>query len=223
MSNQQTGQHQAWASGDTADAYFQRNQSKLDADESPARSTLFFARYIKRGDKVLEIGTANGWVLEQLRRLTGCDAYGMDPSHKAIADGRTRYPELQLSLGTADKIDHPDGFFQVVLFGFCLYLIDRALLMRAVAESDRVLSNSGRLMITDFDPATPHRRPFSHQEGVWSYKMQYPELWLANPTYVLAEKISYSHHGERFHTDTNERVASWILVKQHEHAYPEQQ
>jgi len=222
MSNKQSGQHQAWASGDAADEYFRRNRPKLNADESPARSTLLYAGYLKSGDRVLEIGTANGWVLEQLRRLTGCEPYGMDPSHEAVADGRIRHPALQLSVGTADKIDYPDAFFQAVLFGFCLYLLDRTLLMRAVAESDRVLCDSGRLMITDFDPVTPHRRPFMHQKGTWSYKMQYPALWLGNPGYILAEKISYSHHGDTFHPDASERVASWILVKRNEDAYPEQ-
>lgn len=71
-------------------------------------------------------------------------------------------------------------------------------------------------MITDFDPDHPHRRPFKHQVGLWSYKMQYPQLWLASPAYVLAEKVAFSHEGEEFHADPEKRVASWVLVKQQE-------
>lgn len=94
--------------------------------------------------------------------------------------------------------------------------------MRSVAEADRVLARGGKLMIVDFDPALPHRRPFAHQHGLWSYKMCYPDLWLANPDYVLAEKCSYSHEGDSFHLDQNERVAAWVLVKQGiDDSYPE--
>ena len=77
-------------------------------------------------------------------------------------------------------------------------------------------------MIADFDPIKPHRRPFKHQESLWTYKMQYPDLWLANPHYVLAEKVAFSHEGEKFHPDPNECIASWVLSKQGTDAYPKQ-
>ncbi len=52
--------------------------------------------------------------------------------------------------------------------------------------------------------------------------MQYLDLWLANPHYVLAEKVAFSQEGEKFHLDPNERIASWVLIKQGTDAYPEQ-
>lgn len=218
----QSMQHQAWASGGAADDFFERNRGSLDADKPTSKSTLLFSSYIARADRVLEVGTANGRILEQLRRMTECEGYGIDPSQAAIADGQKRYPNLHLSVGMADRIEYPDGYFNVVLFGFCLYLIDRIFLMRVVAESDRILTaDGGRLMITDFDPANPHRRPFKHHKGLWTYKMQYPDLWLANPNYVVAEKVPFSHEAEGFHVDPNERVASWILWKRDADAYPE--
>jgi adenylyltransferase/sulfurtransferase len=39
----------------------------------------------------------------------------------------------------------------LVLFGFCLYLVDRKLISRVVAEADRVLKDTGFLGIVDFD------------------------------------------------------------------------
>jgi ubiquinone/menaquinone biosynthesis C-methylase UbiE len=215
-------QHEAWASGASADAYFQRNRVVLDAERSPSRSTRFLVSHINSGDRVLEVGVANGRVLEQLRRLSGCIGYGTDPSPAAIADGRSRYPDLHLAVGTADQIDHTDAFFDVVLFGFCLYLVDRRLLARVVAEADRVLApGRGRLMITDFDPPATNRREFKHQPGLWSFKMDYSALWLANPQYVLAGKIAFSHGAEAFHDDPGERIASWVLIKQDANiAYP---
>lgn len=194
----------------------------LGADASLPKSTRLFSNHIVAGHRVLEVGASNGHQLHKLQQLTGCEGFGIDPSISAITDGKTKYPELGLSVGTADKLEFPDASFDVVIFGFCLYLVDRGLLMRTVAEADRVLRQGGMLMIVDFDPVATHRRPFAHQSGLWSYKMCYPNLWLASPDYVLVEKCSYSHEGDHFHSDPDERVAAWVLVKQSDDdAYPE--
>lgn len=215
-------QHLAWSEGIAADEWFERNRAKLETDTSLPISTRLFASHITSGQRVLEIGTANGHQLYKLQQLTRCEAFGIDPSTSAIANGKANFPELQLMVGTADKLEFPDGFFDIVIFGFCLYLVDRSLLMQTVAEADRVLQRGGMLMIVDFDPSVTHRRPFAHHQGLWSYKMCYPELWLANPDYVLSEKHSYSHEGDHFHCDQGERVSTWVLVKQsHDCAYPE--
>jgi len=215
-------QHVAWSEGKAADDWFERNRAKLGEEGTLIKSTRFFSGHIVSGQRILEIGTANGHQLHKLQHLTGCEAFGIDPSTMAIADGQNKYPGLHLSVGTADKLGFPDQYFDVVVFGFCLYLVDRSLLMQVVSEADRVLRSGGRLMIVDFDPAVSHRRSFVHQQGLWSYKMCYPDLWLANPEYVLNEKCSYSHEGECFHSDPGERVAAWVLVKQTcDYAYPE--
>ena len=222
MSNGDREQHMAWSKGGAADAWFERNRSKLGSDAELGKSTRFFAEHIRPGQRVLEVGTSNGHQLHKLQQIAACEAFGIDPSSSAIANGISRYPGLALAVGTADKLDFPDGFFDAVIFGFCLYLVDRSLLMRSVAEADRVLARGGKLMVVDFDPAVPHRRSFAHQPGLWSYKMGYPNLWLANPDYVLAEKCAYSHEGDSFHLDPSERVAAWVLVKQGiDDAYPE--
>jgi len=214
-------QHEAWASGRAADAYFARNPKAIDTNRGPSRPTRLFASYIRPTNRVLEIGSSNGRLLEQLRRLAGCEAHGIDPSPAAVEDGRSRFPDVRLSVGTADRIAYNDGFFDVVVLGFCLYLVERALLHRVVAETDRVLSDGGgRLMITDFDPPEPHRTAYRYEDGLWSYKMQYAKLWLANPCYVLAEKIAFNHATEEFHADPGERLGSWILVKRSADAYP---
>jgi ubiquinone/menaquinone biosynthesis C-methylase UbiE len=221
MTGSRLVQHEAWASGRAADAYFARNPKALDGDLNPSRSTRLFASYIRAANRVLEIGSSNGRVLEQLRRLAGCEAHGIDPSPAAVEDGISRFPDLRLSVGTAERIAYGDGFFDVVILGFCLYLVDRALLQRVVAETDRVLADGGgRLMITDFDSPQPHRRAYRYEKGLWSYKMQYANLWLANPSYILAEKLAFNHESEEFHADPGERLASWILVKHSADSYP---
>ena len=184
-----------------------------------SREIKLFSSFITKGSRVLEIGCANGIKLESLRQNTKCVGYGIDPSKHAIRDGVQRYPLLNLKVGSANQLEFEDKFFDVVIFGFCLYLLDRDFVMRAVSESDRVLANNGYLMITDFDPVIPFRRPYKHIEGAFTYEMQYPNLWLANPAYSLVEKISFTHFADKFGLDPQERLASWVLYKNTELGY----
>jgi ubiquinone/menaquinone biosynthesis C-methylase UbiE len=202
------------------DRYLSRNTSALSPDEIP-ESVRLFATYVKPGDKVLEIGCANGVKLHQLRSLVPCEVWGIDPSAAAVAAGSETFPDVSLSVGTADRLEFADESFDFVILGFCLYLVDRTLLARSMAEADRVLRNRGFLGITDFDAKTPVKRPYSHCAGVWSYKLDYGGLFAAMPQFVLAEKISYSHSDGGFTFDAQERVATWVLAKDQDGAYLE--
>ena len=62
---------------------------------------------------VLEIGCSNGWRLEAIREKYGCDCLGIDP-----ADSQFPY----IFKGTADSLPYPDNQFDLVIYGFCLYL-----------------------------------------------------------------------------------------------------
>ena len=202
------------------DQYLRRNLSKLNA-ETVSADVRLFARYLKPGARVLEIGCANGVKLSQLQSLVPCEGWGIDPSAEAIRTGSEQFPKLHLGVGTADHLDFADASFDFVIFGFCLYLVDRSLLTRAMAEADRVVRDRGFLGITDFDARVPYRRRYSHHAGVWSYKLDYGGLFASLPHFVLVEKISYSHQGDTFAFDPQERVASWVLAKDHGNAYPE--
>jgi Methylase involved in ubiquinone/menaquinone biosynthesis len=197
------------------DRYFERNATK-DINSS---ACAFYRNFIKPGDRVLEIGCSSGKNLEYLQMSAGCEAYGIDPSAKAIETGKRSFEELKLTIGTSDRLDFSDKFFNVVIFGFCLYLVDRELLARSVAEADRVLKNEGYLIITDFDAKFPLKRPYKHKPGVFSYKMDYAALFLANPSYSMADKQCFSHVEQQFNPDPADRVASVALYKNHLHAY----
>lgn len=207
--------------GGEGDRYFQRNFSKYleGAVQEIPRHLQFLSKFIRKGDKVLEIGCATGINLQRMRNLTGCEGYGVDPSGDAIIQGRSAFPELVLEVGTADELPFFNGYFDFVLFGFCLYLVDRSLLPKAVSETDRVLKDKGFLAITDFDATVPIMRPYRHVPGMFSYKMDYSKLFTAYPHYSLAEKISFSHASDDFCDDPDERIASNVLFKDSSKAY----
>lgn len=206
-----------------ADAWYHRNKDHLSA-QSPLRdavSAALSAQLSARRDKpsVLEIGCGQGDNLAALADKIDIEAHGIEPSGSAVQAGRLAYPDFALRCGTADTLPYADRQFDVVWFGFCLYLVDRDLLSRCVAEADRVLKDGGVLCIVDFDPGTPCKRAYHHRPGLWSYKMDYSTLFLANPAYRLAEKISASHSSIQWHPDPQERVGVWICRKDQETAY----
>jgi SAM-dependent methyltransferase len=204
------------------DQWFARNRSALGAP-STLRGFLvnrLAANLPPQGrPRVLEIGCAGGANLAALAELRDVDAYGVDPSQAAVDYGRHQYPGLSLQVGSADAIPFDDHNFDAILFGFCLYLVDRSLLFRCITEADRLLVAGGTLAIMDFDPPAPSARKYVHRSGIMSYKMDHSQLFTAHPAYVLAEKHALSHHGLSWHRDPEERVALWLLRKDPDHAF----
>jgi hypothetical protein len=95
---------------------------------------------------------------------------------------------LKLYRGTADtayKMFHGQKF-DILIFGFCLYVLDREDLFATVAFADALLADGGHLAIHDFYPTFPQKVPYHHKEGLFTYKMRYTNLWLANPAYEFA-------------------------------------
>jgi ubiquinone/menaquinone biosynthesis C-methylase UbiE len=201
--------------GGEGDAYFRRNAPAYASQEA-GRTSLplqVLKHYVHPGSRVLEIGCANGLNLEALRRQAGCVGSGVDPSTEAIETGKRDFPSLDLHRATADALPFPDASFDMVWFGFCLYVTDRALLPRVFAEADRVLKDGGFLAIVDFDPGAAMKRRYHHADGITTYKTDYARMFLGFPQYVLVEKRSFSHAGERFEADPGERLAIQVLNK----------
>jgi len=203
------------------DAWFNRNRSALGKDDGTAvtqdvryvRETL--EPFRSRITRILEIGCSNGLKLETLCRNFEATGMGIDPSALAIEDGKTRPAAnlLDLRVGTGDDLPCESGAFDLVYLAFCLYLTDRPLLLKTVAEADRVLKPGGFLAITDFDPAIRHRRSYSHAEGAFSYKQDYTRSFLECGHYYLAGKHCFSHRFPHFDEDADERISTAILFK----------
>ena len=106
-------------------------------------------------------------------------------------------------------------YFDVVILGFCLYLVDRELLFKTISEVDRTLKQGGYLVITDFETPFPIKRNYEHLEGCFSYKNNYSNFFLGGGHYSLVNKIHTSHSTDMFNPDINERVSTSVLYKEH--------
>lgn len=190
-------------------AWLNRNKSKKNLNEDVVLTELLNLP-ISSEMKVLEIGCSSGERLVVLREKHGLEVFGIDPSAEAIrvanANGVSAYQS------TADCLPFDDLYFDILIFGFCLYLCDRDDLFSIAREADRVLKNPGWLIIHDFFVSTPLSRPYHHYDGVYSYKMDYRTLFTWHPCYVcMNHKIL--HHNTRLYTDDSQEWVGLSILR----------
>jgi len=191
--------------------WFRRNIDNLHSRELPHGDAIL-VEVLKllppraEGTTVLEIGCADGTRLKWLQENRGCRCYGVDPSAEAVAVARAG--GIDAHQATADQLPFKDCTFDIVIFGFCLYLCDDKDLFRIALEADRVLRNPGWLVILDFYSPTPLKRAYRHREGLFSRKMDYRTLFTWHPGY-----IAMTHHVRRYSDDsyTDDRQ-EWIAT-----------
>ena len=167
-----------------ADAFHVRNRVSAAARRERAAGDTVLAALddLELGAKsVLEIGAGDGWRLSAMREREPAARYvGVEPSALALSAADADTSGVR---ATADALPLADASFDLVIFGFCLYLVDRSDLFRIAAEADRVLCDGGTMIVYDFYSASPHRRRYAHADGCFSYKMDYAQMFAWNPAY----------------------------------------
>ncbi len=175
-------QSDAFLSGE-GDAWFQRNRDKL-GKRDPVSDLLGLLPLI-RPKRVLEIGCSNGWRLKKLREKYGCRVSGIDTSGDAVAEATASGLE-DICHGKFGPGPHAwlGGTFDMIIFGFCLYVTEPRDWFKVVAESDRLLADGGHLIIHDFVPPNrPFAKPYEHKTGALSYHVDFVSLWCGHPWY----------------------------------------
>src|SRR5262249_12853704 len=77
-----------------ADQWFERNKhvlERLDDQDVPLRLVELYQLAPKA---ILEIGAANGYRVAELAKRTGARAVAVEPSQRAVEDGRARFPHV---------------------------------------------------------------------------------------------------------------------------------
>jgi len=201
------------------DKYFERNKNKLVCPENdPIIQAIAQSGLIPK--RIVEIGCSNGWRLDSLNRTYKSDCWGIDPSAHAIQEGRREFKELKLEKGTADALPYDNEMFDMVIYGFCLYLCDRSDLFKIAYEADRVLNNFGNIVIFDFYTTFPYRNYYAHHPGLYSYKMNYSQMFLWNPAYNLKYQKTFFHPPMKEGT-ADDLVSVMICEKNTEWAFPD--
>ena len=201
------------------DNWFERNKSALINEPSHLGTNTI--KRVLQGfnsdiNNILEIGCVNGTKLNDLCSFFQASGSGIDPSTEATEHGKKLYTDLNLSVAIASDLPYENDFFDLVYFGFCLYLLDRNDVLKAVAECDRVLKTGGFLAILDFDPKQRSKNPYHHKPGMFSYKNSYSDFFTAGGHYYLVAKESFSHEANHFDINSDERISVCILYKEPE-------
>lgn len=168
-------------------AWFARNREHLG--ERDLVSEIIEAAGIKP-KRLLEIGCANGWRLLKLADKYKCETWGIEPSMHAMAEARHNH--LPVAQGDAANIRGVlPRWFDLVIYGFCLYLTDPEDWFQIATEGDRVLSDGGYLIVHDFDTtnARPFAQKYEHRPDVLSYHVDFAQFWLAHPYYHRIEQV----------------------------------
>lgn len=168
--------------------------------------------------RVLEVGASNGWRLAAMKEFwPAAELIGLEPSEKAIGSAHVGVRVLR---GTAERLPFGDGVFDLVIFGFCLYLCDRGDLFQIAAEADRVLAEGGHMVTYDFHPPVPYRNPFAHAPGLYSYKMDYSRIFTWNPAYQVVASVVKPDSGSSSMAP-DERVGAVLMRKSLADAWPD--
>lgn len=202
------------------DAWYKRNSSCISSFDASADPIIKILSDMNiKPSSIAEVGCSSGYRLAELKRLLQCRCMGIEPSSEAIDIGTTLYQDIEIQIGTADKLPWSDDSIDLLIYGFCLYLCDRKDLFIIAAEADRVLKENGTIVIYDFSPGVPIKNQYSHYEGTFSYKMDYSQLFLWNPSYYLLSSQTMTHSINANLSDRNERVGVSVLMKSSESAY----
>lgn len=186
-------QDQAFLDGE-ADAWWLRNKDALASvrGDMPLR---LVEMYDLAPVWALEIGCANGWRLDALRRDYGAKhCVGVDPSLVALEAGRTAFPALDLRHGTAASLPCAEGeVYDLVVVYFVLHWVGRSQLLRSLAEIDRVTTGAGHIIIGDFLPNSPRKEPYKHRPGLWTYTLDYSDILVETGMFTRVARLTFDH------------------------------
>jgi ubiquinone/menaquinone biosynthesis C-methylase UbiE len=184
-----------------ANDYFKRNKASIEAyngDKDPLCQMI--SRYQLKPTSVLEIGSSAGHRLAYLRQTLQPEIIrGVEPSKDAIAFGKEYFDfkeDVFINTTADDMSQLASESFDLVIIGFVLYVVDRPLFLKTIAEIDRVLKNKGILILSDFYAQKPSKTKYHHLQNqeAYSYKQATEQLFTATQHYHLLAKDSM-HHG----------------------------
>ncbi len=201
------------------DGWFDRNKDKIGAEESlssdlPIKLTEL---YNLKPKKCLELGCSNGWRLDAIYKRIKCECIGIEPSKKAVEEGRKKFKNIQFFNSTADSVPLDDESVDLAIINFVFHWIDRKTLLKTVYEIDRTLKNNGYLIIGDFYPDYPTKVKYHHlpDENIFTFKQNYAEIFISTSCYKMIAFLSGHHETHELTTDanSNSRMMTALLQK----------
>ncbi len=198
------------------DNWFIRNKSKIK--ENSAEISLlcnWLMPYQNQISTILEIGSGPGNKLAQICWQLNAMGWGVEPSKKAVDFANKNYNKnCKFTVATADNLSFLNVTFDLVHFGFCLYLVSRNKINTVIKQADKLVKPGKFLSIIDFDPRTSFENDYVHFEGLKSYKNNYYKMFCDLGNYSLINKFSFSEKSFCFSKKEDDRICLTLLYKE---------
>ena len=187
-----------------ADAFHARNHADSDPRALRPHKQRILERLARAGvrpRKVIEFGCAYGDLLNHFAVEHDAQAFGVEPSGRAVAKGLEAYEgRARLSRGAIAEnqvCSDPSqrGTFDLVVVDDVFCWVSRETLFQSVANIDGLLADGGHLYIQEFAPLHQSRNRNHHagDEEVWCHKPRGPHaaMFTASGAYeVVYQEIS---------------------------------
>lgn len=197
------------------DAWYERNKAKIIIDQNDdiiyEILRLIDSRSVSDQSRLLEIGCADGSRLKWLQDNTSIVCHGVEPS--AIAVKYAVNNGLRVVKGVASKLDYTNHYFDIIVYGFCLYLTDPDDYFKIIYEANRVLKPNGYIIIKDFYSDSFLKNEYKHKGGVFSHKMNYQKLFDWHPGFTCLTHTVRHHETQLYTNDLNEWVSTVVIYK----------
>ena len=131
---------------------------------------------LEPGMRVLDVGCAKGFLVKDLMiACPGLDAFGLDISHYAMINC---LPDVvgRLHLGSGDRLPFPDRSFDCVVSINTIHNFDRAGVLRALSEIERV--GKGRAFVQVDSYRTPEQKDLFESWVLTAKFHDYPQGWI---------------------------------------------
>ena len=95
---------------------------------------------------------------------------------KAIKCSKNK--NIKIIRGTAEKLGFKNLKFDVLIYGFCLYLVDAEDLFKVVYEADKILKKNSHIIIYDFYSKNSKYLNYRHDKRVKVHKYNFSKIFL---------------------------------------------
>ena len=136
--------------------------------------------------RILEIGCGNSTRLKKIKKKN-IDCYGVDPSDLSVAESKRN--KINCKKGTADKIPYKNNFFDIIIFGFCLYVCDESDYKKIKKEAIRITKKNSFIIIQDFYSPKKIKKKFKYNKKITVTKQDFTKIFVDKKIKLISRKI----------------------------------
>ena len=142
--------------------------------------------YKNKQVRILEVGCGNSTRLKKLRKRN-VYCFGVDPSDLSVTESNKN--KIYCKKGTADKIPFNKNYFDIVIFGFCLYVCDESDYKKIKKETLRITKKKAFIIIQDFYSPKKIKKEFKYNKNITVIKQDFTKIFIDKKIKLISRKI----------------------------------